>query len=44
MRLKKLDSTEKDEKVTYKQHATKLFLMLRLLLFLVIFTFEESIL
>ena len=34
---------EKDKKVTYSQHATKLFSVLRLLLFPVIYTFEESL-
>ena len=41
MRKKKWCSTEKDEKVTYRQHATKLFS--RLLLFSVICTFEENL-
>ena len=41
---KKMYSKEKHEKVTYKQDATKLFSILRLLLFSLIFTFEESLL
>ena len=39
---KKRCSTEKDEKVIYRQHATKLFSILRLLLFSVIHTFEDD--
>ena len=39
---KKMYSKEKH--VTYKQDATKLFSILRLLLFSLIFTFEESLL
>ena len=38
-----INLNEKDEKVTYRQHATKLFSILRLLLFSVINTFEESL-
>ena len=38
-----LKETEKDEKVTYRQHAITLFSILRLLLFPVINTFEESL-
>ena len=36
-------STEKDEKVTYRQHTTKLFSVLKLSRFSVINTFEESL-
>ena len=38
-----LKETEKDEKVTYRQHAITLFSILRLFLFPVINTFEESL-
>ena len=44
MRAKKWYNTEKDEKVTYKQHTTKWFFpVLRFLLFSVIPTFEENL-
>ena len=41
MRLQIWYNREKDEKFTYRQHATKLFSILRLLLFSVINTFKE---
>ena len=41
---KKNDATQKKiKKVTYSQHATKLVSIVRLLLFSVIYTFEESL-
>ena len=41
---KKNDAAQKKiKKITYSQHATKVFSILRLLLFSVIYTFEESL-